>query len=348
MIIHSWKLNRMKFLPYFYRASLPYCFSIFSGVLLLLSVHSAWGAAIPVRTAPVRVSAAIQQSALLARVESNGAATLTAPVTGRVLGPLLPDGPVKTGAIIARIAAPGLQSSIQTAQKQIAFSQEQYLRDQKLYQDGVIAKQNVATSRLTLAEAQSHLRILQAQAAQQTLSAPFAGSLHYLVPAGAVVNFGTAIATLDGRGKPWAQAYVTPSLARNLRPGSTVVLHGADWHGLGHVRSVGQSARHLGLVSVYIDLPVQSRALPGEWLQAEVQQVQGRAFQIPTAAVVMHAAQIEVFVIRKGKAMAVPVHIIASQAGQSWVQGALRTGEQVIVSANDRLLSGTPVQEQQP
>lgn len=62
----------------------------------------------------------------------------------------------------------------------------------------------------------------------------------------------------------------------------------------------------------------------------------------------MHAAQIEVFVLRQGKAMAVPIHIIASRNGQSWVEGDLKAGERVITSANDRLVSGTPVKEQQP
>ncbi|PKY11384.1 efflux transporter periplasmic adaptor subunit [Acidithiobacillus marinus] len=319
-----------------------------SGVLLLFMLGTAWGSPLSVRTATVHVSTALRQNTLLAKVESNGNVTLTAPVTGRILGPLLADGPVKQGSIIARIASPGLQSSIQSAQEQRAFAQKQYLRDQKLYQDGVIAQQNVASSRLALNMAQSKLHILQAQAAQQTLTAPFAGSLHYLVPAGAVVNMGTAIATLAGRGNPWAQAYVTPSLARHLRPGSTVLLRGTDWQGAGRIHSIGQSAQHMGLVSVYITLPAHSPALPGEWLEATLQQSKGTAYQIPAEAVVMHAAQIEVFVLRQGKAMAVPVHIIARQNGQSWVEGDLKAGEQVIISANDRLLSGTPVKEQQP
>lgn len=323
---------------------LPLC----SGILLLFMLGTAWGSPLPVRTATVHVSAALRQNTLLAKVESNGNVTLTAPVTGRVLGPLRADGPVTAGAIIARIASPGLQNSIQSAREQGAFAQEQFLRDQKLYQDGVIARQNVAGSHLALNMAQSKLRVLQAQAAQQTLTAPFAGSLHYLVPAGAVVNMGTAIATLAGRGNPWAQAYVTPSLARYLRPGSTVMLRGTDWHGAGRIRSIGQSAQHLGLVSVYITLPAHSPALPGEWLEATLQQTKGQAYQIPAEAVVMHAAQIEVFVLRQGKAMAVPIHIIASRNRQSWVAGDLKAGEQVIISANDRLLSGTPVKERQP
>ncbi len=319
-----------------------------SALLSLVMMGSAWGAALPVQTALVHVTDAVQQSTLLAQVDSNGAITLTAPVTGRVIGPLLSDGPLVTGAIIARISAPGLQSSIQTAQKQIRFSQEQYQRDQQLYRDGVIARQNVSVGHMTLDEAQSHLQVLQAQAAQQTLTAPFAGDLHYLVPAGAVVNAGTAIATLSGRGKPWAQAYVTPALARRLRVGSSVRLHGSGWRGRGHIRAIGQSARHLGLVSVYIDLPIANPLLPGEWLQAQLPQNRGTAFQIPGSAVVMHAAHIEVFVLRQGKAVAVPVQVIASRAGQSWVRGALQRGEWVIISANDRLVNGISVTAERP
>ena len=317
------------------------------GMLLWLAgVDAAW--ALPVRLAVVAAAPAQQENTVLATVESNGQVTLTATVTGRVLGPLLPAGQIPAGALVAHIAPPGLQATISAARARVAFSRSQWFRNRKLYADGVLSRQDVEQAKLALDESRSALRVLQAQSNQQQLTAPFAGSLHYLVPAGAVVNAGQPIATLAGRGVPWARAYVTPAVAQGLRIGTVVGLAGSNWRGHGKIRSVGQSARHLGLVPVYIDLPTGSSLLPGEWLQVRLPSPGTTAFVLPTASIVMRGARTEVFAVRHGRAVVVPVHIVASRGDRTWVSGDLRVGEPVVRSGNARLVGGTPVQVQKP
>lgn len=312
----------------------------------LTGMCAAW--ALPVRVAVVASAPTQQENTVLATVESNGQVTLTAAVTGRVLGPLLPAGQIPDGALVARIAPPGLRASISAAQARAAFSRSQWFRNRKLYADGVLSRQDVEQAKLALDESRSALRVLQAQSDQQQLTAPFAGSLHYLVPAGAVVNAGQPIATLAGRGAPWAHAYVTPAVAQGLRIRTVVGLDGSNWQGHGKIRSVGQSARHLGLVSVYIDLPARSPLLPGEWLQVRLPAPGATAFVLPTASIVMRGARAEVFAVRHGRAVVVPVRIVASRGDRTWVSGDLRVGEPVIRSGNARLVAGTPVQVQKP
>ena len=305
--------------------------------------------ALPVHVAIVTAAPTQQENTILATVESNGRVTLTAAVTGRVLGPLLPAGQVPAGALVARIAPPGLQASISAAQARVAFSRGQWFRNRQLYADGVVSRQDVEQAKLALAESRSALRVLQAQSDQQQLTAPFAGSLHYLVPAGAVVNAGQPIATLAGRGAPWARAYVAPAVAQQMRMGMVVVLEGSGWRGHGKIRSVGQSARHLGLVSVYIALPPRSPLLPGEWLQVRLSAPGAEAFVLPTASIVMRGARAEVFAVRHGRAVVVPVRIVASRGDRTWVSsGDLRIGEPVVRSGNARLVGGTPVQVRTP
>ncbi len=315
-------------------------------LLWLTGMSAAW--ALPVRVAAVASAPARQENTVLATVESNGQVTLTAAVTGRVLGPLLPAGQIPAGTMVARIAPPGLRATISAAQARVAFSRSQWLRNRQLYTDGVFSRQDVERTKLALDEARSTLRVLQAQANEQQLTAPFAGSLHYLVPAGAVVNAGQPIATLAGRGIPWMHAYVTPAVAQGLQPGMVVGLDGSGWQGHGKIRSVGQSARHLGLVSVYIDLPAHSLLLPGEWLQVRLSAPGATALVLPTASIVMRGARTEVFAVRHGRAVVVPVRIVASRGDRTWVSGDLRVGEFVIRSGNARLVAGTPVQVQKP
>ena len=317
------------------------------GMLLWLAgMDAAW--ALPVRVAVVASAPTQPENIVLATVESNGRVTLTAALTGRVLGPLLPAGEVPDGALVARIAPPGLGASISAARARVAFCRNQWLRNRKLYADGVLSRQDVEQAKLALDVSRSALRVLQAQSDQQQLTAPFAGSLHYLVPAGAVVNAGQPIATLAGRGAPWAHAYVTPAVAQGLQMGMVVGLDGSNWRGHGKIRSVGQSARHLGLVSVYIDLPVGSPLLPGEWLQVRLPAPVTTAFVLPTACIVMRGARTEVFAVRHGRAVVVPVHIVAGRGDRTWVSGDLRVGEPVIRSGNARLVAGTPVQVRTP
>ena len=318
------------------------------GMLLWLAgMDAAW--ALPVRVAVVASAPTQPENIVLATVESNGRVTLTAALTGRVLGPLLPAGEVPDGALVARIAPPGLGASISAARARVAFCRNQWLRNRKLYADGVLSRQDVEQAKLALDESRSALRVLQAQSDQQQLTAPFAGSLHYLVPAGAVVNAGQPIATLAGRGAPWAHAYVTPAVAQGLQMGMVVGLDGSNWRGHGKIRSVGQSARHLGLVSVYIDLPARSPLLPGEWLQVRLPAPVTTAFVLPTACIVMRGARTEVFAVRHGRAVVVPVRIVASRGDRTWVSsGDLRIGEPVVRSGNARLVGGTPVQVRTP
>ncbi len=303
--------------------------------------------ALPVQAVAVQSAPWPGETQVLGTVESIGEVTLTSPVTGRVLGPFLTPGNIVVGAVVARIAPPGLHASIHAAHARVAYAQTQLARTQKLFHDGVMARQDVDRAALAVAEARSSLLALEAQAGEQVLTAPFAGTLHYLVPPGAVVNAGSPIATLAGRSEPWARAYVTPEQAHGLRLGASVVIRAQGQQWLGQIRSVGQSARHFGLVSVYITLPRNSaQLLPGEWLQLALPSEGGTAFRVPARAVVMRGAHSEVFVIRQGRAMSVPVRVVVSRGAEAWVQGPLKAGELVVVSGSSRLAPGTHVELQ--
>ena len=138
--------------------------------------------ALPVQAVAVQSTPWSREARVLGTVESIGEVTLTSPVTGRVLGPFLQSGNVAAGAVVAHIAPPGLHAGILAAQARVAYARTQLERTQKLFQDGVMAQQNVDQAGLALAEARSALRALEAQSGDQVLTAPFAGTLHYLVP----------------------------------------------------------------------------------------------------------------------------------------------------------------------
>ncbi|MEY2341214.1 efflux RND transporter periplasmic adaptor subunit [Acidithiobacillus sp. IBUN Pt1247-S3] len=314
-------------------------------IFLLTQTPAAFAAGIPVQVA--RVQSALSQTTMsaLGEVRSRAEVTLAAPVTGRVLGPLRQDGPVRRGTLLAQIQAAGFSARIAAAQAQQGYAKDALQRDQKLFRDGVIARAQVDSARLAARQAQDALAALQQQSAQMQIQAPISGMLQYLVPVGATVAAGTPIARIDGRGRPWIQALVPPRLAQALTVGEPVMINDNGSDLTGTVRSVGQSARQSGLVAVLVDLPTQSRLLPGEWVTLHLPgKVSKKAhLEVPVDAIVMHGAQSFVWRIEKGRAQQVPVQVIAKNGDMVVIHALLRAGEQVVTRGNIRLSPGSAV-----
>ncbi len=313
-------------------------------LLSFLSISSAW--AVPVTVAIVKASTWTQKISAMGQVKSVGRVTLTAPMTGRVIGPFQPTGMLQPGAVIARIDPPGLQARIQAAKAQTDYARIALQRNQRLLRDGVVAVATVDSSRVALQQAIATSRALQAEQSDQSLVAPFAGSIDYLVAPGAVVTAGAPIARLSGRGQPWVESLVPPQTAFHLTVGSPVHLQAGPWQGIGRIRSIGSSARQSGLVSVVINLPANARLLPGEWISVHLQVPKKRAVAVPVAAVVMHGVHAVVYVDHHGHAQPVSIRVLNTEHGVARIVGDIKVGEQVVMSGNTRLNSHAPLEIQ--
>lgn len=306
-------------------------------VLLLsfLSISSAW--AVPVTVAIVKASPWTQTISVMGQVKSVGRITLTAPMTGRVVGPFQPAGMLSRGAVIARITPPGLQARIRAARAQAAYARIALERNKRLLRDGVVAIATVDSSQVAWQQAVATSRALQAEQSNQSLIAPFAGSVNYLVAPGAVVMAGTPIATLSGRGHPWVVSLVPPQTAFHLAIGSPVRLQAGPWRSVGRIRSIGSSARQSGLVSIVIALPAHTPLLPGEWISVYLQIQKKQAVAVPVSAVVMHGAHELVYVDDHGRARPVSIKVLGTEHGIARVVGDLKAGQRVVMSGNTRL-----------
>ena len=313
-------------------------------VLLLPFLWISSASAVPVTVAIVTSSSWTQTVSVMGQVKSVGQITLTAPMTGRVIGPFQPAGMLSAGAVIAHIDPPGLQARIQAARAQTDYARIALQRNQRLLRDGVAAMATVDSSRVAWQQAIANYRALQAEQSDQSLIAPFAGSIDYLVAPGAVVMAGTPVATLSGRGEPWVASLVPPQTAFHLTVGSPVHLQAGPWQGAGRIHSIGRSARQSGLVSVVIALPANTPLLPGEWISVHLRVPKKQAVAVPVAAVVMHGAHALVYVDDHGHAQSVPVKVVGTEHGVARIIGHLKAGEQVVMSGNTRLSNQTPLE----
>ena len=306
------------------------------------------GVPVTLLTLPAPTTPAITLSAL-GEVQGIPAQTLTAPVTGTILGPFAPTGMVQAGTPLARIVPAGLAAQTQAAQAQLHLAAENRRRDRQLFRDGVISQQTLETSQATLAANRAALQALQAEAAQLQLRSPITGLLRYQVQPGSVVAAGTPIASISGRGHPWIQALLPPQQAQRLSAGAQVQVHSDDWAGTAMIHSIGQDARQSGLVAVILHLPANSPLLPGQWVDLRFAraEVGKKAYLLPSRAVVMVGAQSQVWVDHQGRATAIPVTVLQSTPNTVTVTGNLPAGEQIVLRGNTHLKNGSPLDPQQ-
>jgi len=315
-------------------------FGLFLFIILWLS--PAW--AIPVTVATVQKSTWTRTVSVMGQVKSVGMVTLTAPMTGRVVGPFPPTGMLATGTVIAHIHAPGLQARLQAAQAQVDYTRKALQRNRLLLKDGVVARATVEASLAGYKQAIGNAKALQAEQDELSLTAPFAGIISYLVAPGTFVTAGTPIASLSGRAQPWGQALVPSQIAFRLHKGASAVLRGDNWQGKGQIHSIGSSALHSGLVSVIIRLPKRALVLPGEWLSVKLQTENKQVDTVPISAVVMHGADALVYADRHGYALPISVQVLRAEHGVARVEGALKPGEKIVLSGNTRLSKKTPLE----
>ncbi|MHB1951476.1 MAG: efflux RND transporter periplasmic adaptor subunit, partial [Acidiferrobacteraceae bacterium] len=171
--------------------------------------------------------------------------------------------------------------------------------------------------------------------------APFAGTITYLVPAGAWVTPGTAIAKLSGTGGFYLTAALSPRDARRLRSGIPVRIRaeGHSWTGM--VYAVGERAGAGGLVAVYMKCGCRLFANEFAQVQLRIPAVAGLA--VPSDAVVMTDGKTTVYRIVAGRAQPVPVRVVHVGRHWTWLQGSLTPGMPIVTAGAGRIRPGTPV-----
>lgn len=311
-------------------------------LLVVLWLSPAW--AVPVTVATVQESTWKRTISVMGQVKSVGTVTLTAPMTGRVVGPFPPTGMLAAGTIIAHIHAPGLQARLQAAQAQVDYARKALQRNRLLLKDGVVARATVEASLAGYKQAIGNAKALQAEQDELSLTAPFAGIISYLVAPGTVVAAGTPIASLSGRAQPWVQALVSPQIALRLHKGAPAVLREHNWQGNAQIHSIGTSARRSGLVSVIIRLPKRTPVLPGEWLSVQLQTENAQVLTVPIAAVVMHGADSLVYIDRHGHALPISIQVLGTEHDVARITGDLKPGEKIVLSGNTRISKQTPLE----
>lgn len=322
--------------------------SLLFATLLACSLPTAAAAGYAIGVVPAHKTGWQAQTDTLGEVRSLAFATLRAPVGGQLTGPFVPEGvQVKRGRLLARVLPPGLKARMASARHRLILDRQLLQHVKTLYHGRLATLAEVQQAQTHAATAQDRLDALRAKRRATRLTAPTAGTVHYLLPPGTEVASGTSVARIDGSDRVWVRSYVTPMASRLLHPGTIARLVGDDWQGPARIASVGDDARHDGLVEVLLR-PAHTGLMPGEWLHVQLPGVGGEAWRLPAQALVMHGARSLVYTVTHGRARAVRVKLAHLGRHRVWVEGPLHAGEPIVTQGAGTIADGTPVDVSAP
>ncbi|MHB8493696.1 MAG: efflux RND transporter periplasmic adaptor subunit [Casimicrobiaceae bacterium] len=323
--------------------------SILRGVVaasaLCALAATAGAAAMDVRVASPIASRKVVVSTAFGTVETSDHVVLVAPFDGFVKGVSARSGNVvRAGSVLLQIQPLTLASQVRVAAADVAAAKADLVQKNILAEQKLVTAAALETTRAQLVAREAALVALRAELRLGALRAPFAGTVEQMPAEGTRVLRGQLLLRINGNGALRIEAAFPMAAARGLRPGASLTVNADGESGMGQVYSVANAANRYGLVSVYLNPPPALRLLPGEVVRVGIDgTATAGAWRVPRAAVVLRGTAARVFVDQGGRAHAIAVTLVAVDAGNAVVLGALRPDSHVIVSDVAWLHDGTPV-----
>lgn len=192
------------------------------------------------------------------------------------------------------------------------------------------------------------------QSGETALTAPWAGTVTEVwAEPGEYLSKGAPVVALSGDGEMEVEIRVPESLLPDLDAGQAVavVLPFGGGRVAGTVTSVGRAAAGAGrLFPVRVALPatdrLESNLVPGTTAEVLVEREPKGALSLPLTAVLNPGGERpQVFVVRDGRAHAVPVEVATLSGARVTVEADLSPGDRVVVAGVSRLIDGDAVTE---
>jgi len=307
----------------------------------------------PLRVEIVRVAprAIAERLATSGTVRANEQVDLLSEIAGVVKRIEFDEGTtVRRGQRLVKIEDDELQAQRERVVHRLSLAESREARQRELREQGVASEQDYDVASNELAVLRAELRLVDAQIEKTEIRAPFAGvvGLRY-ISEGSLLSPQTRIATLQDLASVKIDFTVPEQYAGRIRPGDDITfrIKGSDQDRQARVYAteprINAETRSL-TIRARSDNPGRA-LLPGSF--ADVALSVGEvpdALVVPSLAVVPELGGQKVFVVENGLAQPRPVQTgIRSETDVQIVSG-LNPGDEVIVSAIQRLRAGLPVE----
>jgi len=279
---------------------------------------------------------------------------VTAPTSAVIIRvPVAEGDTVAAGAVLAELrsaTAPKMSAELLQAESAAQLARAERERDRQLHQEGIIAARRLQASEQAAAQAESQLAALRMQLQLMGISAQDARNgrvlaraparatvLERLVTPGQRVNEADPLLRLVDADKLMLELQVPiadPAFAvgdtLTLPDGRRATVRQAGWG----ASAMAQSVRVRAALP-----PGRSGLQPGQWLQVRRETATSDAWYLPASAISRLDQGTYVFVQTPTGFRAVPVQLLASEAGNATVSGAL-TADSVVATSGTVAIKG--------
>ncbi|HTP44053.1 MAG TPA: efflux RND transporter periplasmic adaptor subunit [Candidatus Acidoferrum sp.] len=328
--------------------------------------------AVAVKTSAIAPVPIAESSEYLATLKSRHSTVLNPQVEGQITNIFVKSGDhVKAGAALMQIdpikqqATVGTQEAARAAQEaNVHFAQIQWERSQKLFEAGVISKQDYDQARTNLETAQSQLKSLDSQVLEQQaqlhyyrVNAPTDGIVGDIpVRVGDRVTNTTTLTTVDQPGPLEVYINVPVERSKDLKRGQKVELLDSQ----GAVANETQ----IDFISAEVDNSTQSvlakatvknsadTLRTSQFARTRVIWAVRESLVVPVLAVQRINGQYFAFVVEgsgKSEVAHQKVLRLGDMIGNNYpVLEGLKPGDRVVIEGAQNLVDGTPVTEAAP
>lgn len=254
--------------------------------------------------------------------------------------------------------APAARLEFQQAQAAVEYARKDLKRLQRLFERQLATRDQVASARKTLGDAQAKLQAQQQLGANQPLEivrAPFDGIVTRLLHTqGERVQADTVVLIL-ARGSPLIVPLgVEPEAVGDVRAGTPVTLSPVfqsdiriETH-IERVHAMVNPTTRLVDALVKISDADAAHLVLGTRLKGVITLRAKSAFAVPRSAVLRDESGAYLFAVRDSRAHRVEVETGIAEKGLIEVNGKLQAGEPVVISGNYELRDGMQVREAKP
>jgi membrane fusion protein (multidrug efflux system) len=277
------------------------------------------------------------------RIEAVGTAvaneqvTLSSPVTERITRLNFDDGSfVRRGQVVAVLQQAQETAQLAEVQARARQAEQQLGRISQLKDRGFATRADYDVQVAAAAAARAQGQQVRAQIGERVITAPFSGWVSLRnISAGAVVNQGTAIATISDVSTIKLDFPVPETVLAAIRPGQTIDAVSAAYpnqpfRGVIHtIDPVVDAATRAVTVRARIPNP-DRRLRPGMMLRVGIETAPRNSLSVPELAIVGEGERRYVFVLDGNKAKRVEVRTGLRFGGRVEILAGLEPGQRVV------------------
>ncbi|MDF3027085.1 MAG: efflux transporter, family, subunit [Fluviicola sp.] len=255
---------------------------------------------------------------------------------------------VSKGSIILQVDSDILKAQKAQLLVEQDLAEKDEARKRSLYQAKGISLQDYEVSQSALADAKAKLDLLNVQISKATIRAPFSGKIGLRhVSEGAFISTSTLITSIVQENPVKIEFSVPEKYARNVKIGQII-----------EFKTDGDSKKYSGkvyafepridegtrMMTVRASLPNLGNLIAGSFVSISYDMgKEENAFMVPSESIVPILKGQKIFVVRNGLVEEIPVEIGIRTPEKVQIIGALKEGDQVLISGLLAVRAGMPV-----